>query len=254
MNEWFTVEKLDADTFAISEYRHWEETHCYLLCGSKKALLIDTGLGVGSLRRAVEALTNLSLEVVTTHVHWDHIGGHHEFDSFAVHEAEREWIEGSFPTPLGKVKENLKKQPCELPAEFKIENYRIFSGKPSRILADGDSIDLGGRMVRALHTPGHSPGHLCFYEEDRRALYTGDLIYAGKLDAFYPTTDPESFRNSVHRMELLPVKRILPGHHSLQLPPCFISRVSEAFDRLRAEGKLIQGGGIFPFQGFQIHL
>ena len=46
MSGWFTTEIIDKDTFAISEYRQWEETHCYLLCGTKKAILIDTGLGV----------------------------------------------------------------------------------------------------------------------------------------------------------------------------------------------------------------
>ena len=46
MDTWFTVEAIDRDTFAISEYKHWEETHCYLLCGTEKAILIDTGLGV----------------------------------------------------------------------------------------------------------------------------------------------------------------------------------------------------------------
>ena len=45
MNTWFTVEEVDSQTFAISEYKHWEETHCYLLCGQEKAVLIDTGLG-----------------------------------------------------------------------------------------------------------------------------------------------------------------------------------------------------------------
>ena len=50
MKDWFTVEKIDEDTYAISEYQHWEETHCYLLCGTKRALLIDTGLGVANWR------------------------------------------------------------------------------------------------------------------------------------------------------------------------------------------------------------
>jgi hypothetical protein len=49
MNGWFTVERIDAQTFAISEYRHWEETHCYLLCGQDKSALIDTGLGVSNI-------------------------------------------------------------------------------------------------------------------------------------------------------------------------------------------------------------
>lgn len=51
INDWFTVEEIDHDTFAISEYKHWEETHCYLLCGMEKAVLIDTGLGISDIRK-----------------------------------------------------------------------------------------------------------------------------------------------------------------------------------------------------------
>ena len=79
MDDWFTIEEIDNDTFAISEYKHWEETHCYLLCGTKKAILIDTGLGISNIRSVVECLTTLPVMAVTTHVHWDHIGGHRYF-------------------------------------------------------------------------------------------------------------------------------------------------------------------------------
>lgn len=104
MNGWFTVEKIDAQTFAISEYRHWEETHCYLLCGQDKSALIDTGLGVSNIQCVVDRLTTLPVTVLTTHVHWDHIGGHGLFDRIAVHEAEKDWIDGGFPLPLNEVK------------------------------------------------------------------------------------------------------------------------------------------------------
>ena len=73
MADWFTVEMIDKDTFAISEYKHWEETHCYLLSGTEKAVLIDTGLGVANIKEIVDSLTTLPVLVVTTHVHWDHI-------------------------------------------------------------------------------------------------------------------------------------------------------------------------------------
>ena len=53
---WFTVERLDAGTYAVSEYRHWEETHCYLLLASRNAVLIDTGLGVGDIRQWMNKL------------------------------------------------------------------------------------------------------------------------------------------------------------------------------------------------------
>ena len=89
MSSWFTTEIIDKDTFAISEYRHWEETHCYLLCGTKKAILIDTGLGVANIKKVVDSLTSLPVTAITTHTHWDHIGGHKYFDIIAVHEAEK---------------------------------------------------------------------------------------------------------------------------------------------------------------------
>ena len=105
MGDWFTVEKIDTQTFAISEYQHYEETHCYLLCGQNEAALIDTGLGVSNIKRIVDSLTALPVTVLTTHVHWDHIGGHRFFDRIAVHETEKDWITGYFPLPLKVVKE-----------------------------------------------------------------------------------------------------------------------------------------------------
>ncbi len=67
MSGWFTVEEIDRDTFAISEYRHWEETHCYLLLGLERALLIDTGLGVADIGAVVKGLTRLPVTVGEPH-------------------------------------------------------------------------------------------------------------------------------------------------------------------------------------------
>ena len=86
-DSWFHVACIDPQTFVISEYRHPEEPHCYLLCGETEAVLIDTGLGISDLRAIVDSLTRLPLTVLTTHVHWDHIGAHRLFARFAVHEA-----------------------------------------------------------------------------------------------------------------------------------------------------------------------
>ena len=143
MSSWFTTEIIDKDTFAISEYRHWEETHCYLLCGTKKAILIDTGLGVANIKKVVDSLTSLPVTAITTHTHWDHIGGHKYFDIIAVHEAEKDWLSGKFPIPLQVVKSNLMRKPCDFPSDFKIEEYQIFQGVPQIILHDNDCIDLG---------------------------------------------------------------------------------------------------------------
>ncbi len=254
MDDWFVTEKIDEDTFAISEYRHWEETHCYLVCGAKQAVLIDTGLGIANIKNIVDSLTDLPVTVVTTHVHWDHIGGHKYFDDIAVYESEHDWLAVKFPIPLEVVKRNLTCQLCDFPKDFNLDRYQIFQGEPQKALHDGDVLDLGNRQLTVFHTPGHSPGHCCFYEAERKYLYSGDLLYQGCLDAFYPTTDPLAFWNSVKRVQLLDVLRILPGHHSLSVSADLINKVEKAFSELYSKGKLQQGNGVFDFGEFQIYI
>lgn len=253
-DNWFTIEKIDNDTFVISEYMHWEQTHCYLLLGSKKAVLIDTGLGVSNIRNVVRHITNLPIVVLTTHVHWDHIGGHKYFNEIAVHEKEVSWLSEEFPLPLRKIKEILTSGICDFPREFSIDSYQIFRGHVEKVLHDGDIVDIGNRVIKAIHTPGHSLGHCCFYEENRSYLYSGDLIYRGCLDAYYPTTDPYLFGSSVKKIRLLKVKRILPAHYDLNIPLSMISRIENAFDKLYKSGLLKHGSGIFSFEDFKIHI
>ena len=105
-----------------------------------------------------------------------------------------------------------------------------------------------------VHTAGHSPGHCCFYEQDRKYLYSGDLIYQGCLDAFYPTTDPVLFMQSVEKVRSLEVEKILPAHHRLDISVSLIEEISEAFRELYQKNGLKQGSGIFDFGKFQIHI
>lgn len=254
MDNWFEVEKIDTDTYAISEYKHWEETHSYLLCGTNNAILIDTGLGVANIKKVIDSLTALPVMVITTHVHWDHIGGHKHFDNIAVHEAEKEWLSTQFPISLQVVKNNLTCKPCNFPTDFNPDEYRIYQGVPQRIFRDGDGLDLGNRLLTVIHTPGHSPGHCCFYEQERKYLYSGDLIYRGCLDVFYPTTDPKLFRQSVKKVQQLDINRILPAHHQLTIPVDIVNRIAIAFDSLEDSKQLRQGSGIFDFGDFQIHI
>lgn len=192
--------------------------------------MIDTGLGVANIKKVVDRLTKLPVTVATTHVHWDHIGGHSYFTHIAVYAAERKWLEEEFPIPLQMVKRNLTCKPCEFQSDFSVDHYRIYKGSPDLVFHDGFSFDLGNRQLTAIHTPGHSPGHGCFYEPERKDLYAGDLIYKGCLDAFYPTTDPRQFYQSVKKT--LSIDRVLPAHHQLLIPVDLISRIESAFEAL----------------------
>lgn len=246
MKDWFTIDQVDESTYIISEYQHWEETHCYLLIGSDRALLIDTGLGICNIYEQVRKLTAKPVTAVATHIHWDHIGGHKYFLDFHAHRAEMDWLNGCFPLPIQAAK-NMVADRCELPEDFDINNYEIFQGKPSRMLEDGDTIDLGGRTIQVLHTPGHSPGHLCFWEAERGYLFSGDLVYKGVLFANYPSTDPQSYLTSLEKIAALPASHIFPGHHSLDIHPEIVARMLTAFQRLNALGKLHHGSGTYDY-------
>lgn len=254
MDNWFTVEKIDSHTFAISEYKHWEKAHSYLVIGEKKAALIDTGLGVSNIKNVVSNLTDLSVIVITTHAHWDHIGGHKYFDKIYVHEKDAKCLTDGFPIPLSMVKANLLREPCDFPEEFDAKNHNIFQCRNVYKLNDNDIIDLGKRKLKAIHTPGHSEGHICLYEEETGYLFSGDLIYKGTLDAFYPSTNPFDFMNSVKKVEKLNVKRILPAHYSLDVPISIIKEISAAFSEIYRKGDLVQGKGIFKYKNFNIHI
>lgn len=250
---WFTIDRIDPDSYILSEYRHWEETHCYLLNGTERSLLIDTGLGIGNIADEVRQLTDRPVTAAATHIHWDHIGGHRYFPDFYVHREELGWLSGSFPLPLEAVKAMVADR-CDLPEGYDVSAYELFRGTPSRVLEDGDVIDLGGRTLRVLHTPGHSPGHMCFWEPDRGYLFTGDLVYKGTLFAYYPSTDPQAYLKSLEKAAALPAKRVFPGHHTLEIGPEILTRMRDAFRALDQEDKLRHGSGTFDYGDWAVWL
>ena len=129
MSDWFTIEKIDNNTYAISEYGHWEKMHSYLLIGKTYALLIDTGLGIGNIKKEVDLLTDLPVKVVTTHVHWDHIGGHSLFSDISVHTDDAKWLKSGIPIPINIIKnKQILIQYCLFFIEFQqfiVFHYKI---------------------------------------------------------------------------------------------------------------------------------
>ena len=253
MENWFSTKQIDENTFVISEPNHWEETNCYLLVGKENALLIDTGLGISDISKEVLKITDKPVIAVPTHIHWDHIGGLWNFPEFYVHEAEKDWIEGNFPLSNEFVRKMLVKD-NNLTEHINIDDYAVFQGNPKRILTDGDIIDLGNRKIKVLHTPGHSPGHMCFFEEKTGYLFSGDLIYKGTLFANYESTDPEKYIESVQKISKLPVKRVFPAHHSIDIPPEMILDVHRGLLDIKKQGKLCHGSGLFEFNQWSIIL
>jgi len=253
MNNWFTIDQIDKETYAISEYRHWEETHCYLLNGSEHSLLIDTGLGICNIYDKVIKLTDKPIIAIATHIHWDHIGGHKYFPDFYAHEDELNWLGGEFPLTMEQIK-GMVVDRCELPKGYDVSKYEFFQGEPTKVLKGNEVINIGARFVQIVHTPGHSPGHMCFWEKERGYLFTGDLVYRDTLFAYYPSTDPVAYLNSLEWVSTLPVKRLFPAHHSLNIKPEILNRMRDAFRQLQAEGKLHHGSGTFEYGDWALWL
>ena len=253
MDNWFTIDEIDANTYIISEYRHWEETHCYLLIGNTRSLLIDTGLGISNIYEEVLKLTDRPITAVATHIHWDHIGGHKYFPDFYAHTDEIKWLNGEFPLSIETIREMVVDH-CDLPEGFCVNDYELFQGTPTKVLTDHDIIDIGGREIEVLHTPGHSPGHLCFWEKSSGYLFTGDLVYKDILFAYYPSTDPEAYLDSLEKVAALPVKKVFPAHHSLDIQPEILIRMRKAFEELEENGKLCHGSGTFNYGDWGVWL
>ncbi len=253
METWFTVDQIDSATYCISEYRHWEETHCYLLCGTSRSLLIDTGLGICDISKVVATLTDKPVTAIATHIHWDHIGGHRYYPDFYAHQAELKWLDGGFPQPLEQIKRYVVDR-CDLPEGYDVNTYEFFQGTPTRVLLGGERLDLGDPSITVLHTPGHSPGHMCFWEPERGYLFTGDLVYQDTLFANFPSTDPTAYLRSLEEIAALPVKRVFPGHHALDVSPKLIQEMREALRQLQADGRLHHGSGLWDYGSWAIQL
>lgn len=132
--------------------------------------------------------------------------------------------------------------------------YTIFQGTPTRLLKDGDAIDLGESIIKVVHAPGHSPGHMCFFEAERGYLYTGDLVYKDMLPAYYPSTDPQAYLQSLEKVSSLPVKHVLPAHRTLDIQREILFRMRDALGNLDSDNKLHHGSGVFNYGDWSIWL
>lgn len=159
------TEQIAPDTWRIEEDG---AMNCYLLSGERCALLIDTCGGLGNLRKTVEGLTALPVDVLLTHRHCDHAGGTGWFESFHVHRADLAAIYRVMALrPAMRTIVSIQKQGCFVRAPF----------RPKAIgIGDGHVFDLGARMVKVLHIPGHTRGSIALLDEKTRLMITGDAV------------------------------------------------------------------------------
>ena len=159
--DWYRTRTVGDDVTHIDEPFIHEFYRCNMwhVRGRDRDMLVDSGMGVVSLREWVPLVTERGLTAVASHTHFDHVGCHHEFDDRAVHRAEAEILEA--PTRRATLADPYVTDDIfdVLPPEpYASDSYAVRPARPTRVLDDGDIIDLGDRHFEVIHTPGHSPG------------------------------------------------------------------------------------------------
>lgn len=225
IENWYEVSQLDNCVTAIGEPKHQEEVFCYLIKGRDKDLLIDTGMGVVPITKALEKIRNSSkpLIVANTHWHFDHIGGNSQFDKILVPRNIDEVsgiLRGWRPIDLAKYgfKEGFIQADGRnnTPQNFDAESFSIPSCKNlDPVLKNGFKIDLGERDIFVIETPGHTPGGVCFYDKSNGLLFTGDMLYEGPLYAFEKESDPALYLKSLRKIKRMIGDKFTlhPGHN-----------------------------------------
>ncbi len=228
---WFQVTAPAPGVYAIAEPLHDEHVLSYLVLGDQRAALIDTGMGIGDIAAVVRELTALPVIVLDSHSHFDHIGGNWQFADIAIHRLEADRL------PLGRAHADVARWVTPdafhgpMPPGFDAATYAIAPSVATRILEDGDTIDLGGRTLTALHCPGHSPGGLAFHDATNGLLFSADVAYPAALYAHTPDCHWGDYRRSMARLaELAPALRlVLPSHNADSMSPALLVAMRDAF-------------------------
>ncbi len=213
MTTWYTVRQ-------VAPGVHWlcgalGQENSYLVEGEEYAALIDTGRGLGDIRVPAEALTAKPIVVLNTHGHWDHIGGNHRFEQIGVHALEAEGLRRpSVPPSVRQHLLALRQQGTPLPADVEPAHFVVQPSEPTFFLEQGQEMDLGNRRLAIWHTPGHSPGSVCFVDEEHRLLFAGDTVMEGSLGFYGAGSAPQELLRSLETLAQMAweLDLVLPGH------------------------------------------
>jgi glyoxylase-like metal-dependent hydrolase (beta-lactamase superfamily II) len=255
---WFEVYKPALGLFAIYEPHQSEETIGYLIVGSHRALLFDTGMGISDIKKVTEELTKLPVVVLNSHTHDDHVGGNWQFSTVYGMDTDftRQNAKGSREDAQEEITPD---QICgELPKGFDAKSYSTRPWKISAYIHDGDKIELGSRTIEVIATPGHTPDAISLLDRSNGLLFTGDTYYPAPIWLFRPETDFKAYAASISRLNALaPEVRLVLGAHNVPIAqPIVLTRLVSAFAAVRSgkvpgkpesEGKMLYKVGDISF-------
>lgn len=247
---WYEIYLVASGIYAFYEPGHFQEVISFLVLGSDKALLWDTGMGFAPLKPLIQKLTFLPLTVINSHLHLDHVAGNHEFgaayawpSSAALMARQgrsndllgRSLTAESFakPLPTGMSTQNYTIQPWaflpipqgnDLPDGFGFTtSIRDLSSihAEAQELFTGTAFDLGDRQLDILYTPGHSIDSIMLFDSLTNGIFTGDTVYPASLYAHLLSEEFDVFAtycDTMRRLQLLePACSCIYPSHNLPL-------------------------------------
>ncbi len=231
---WYDVQEFAPDTYQLSEAGRW---NMFLFVGEEKALSLDGGIGVGSVRKLCESITDLPIDHVLTHTHWDHVGAIHEWESVGVHPNGAGKLAGDYSAGCRDFVSTWKGKP--FPQGFDPDSFTIPPGKFGWAVQEGDVIDLGGRTLRVWDTPGHSPCSISLFDDKERVLVTGDLVKPGQsLFIQVPTAVLSDYGPSLRKLQRIAEdfdpKWICSGHTPPYNDPSIIGEMAAFVEEIQA--------------------
>ena len=229
-HRWFEFEKISDDITRIWEPHAIRLMQCNIwhIRGRDRDLLVDTGFGIASLYDAARHTFDKPVSALATHAHLDHVGSLHEFPERIIHRAEAHELDTASER-FSLLREEHPPEVIEMyeragyevdrafitavpHAAFNLTEFVRPAAPATRLVDEGDIIDLGNRTFEVLHLPGHSPGSIGLWEASTATLFSGDAVYDGPLLDELPESDIAVYRDTMRRLENLPVQVVHAGH------------------------------------------
>lgn len=229
-SDWFTVDEINAVTFAISEPHYWQRNNQYLLLGEHRALLFDSGPGRRDIGETVRRLTDLPLTVLGSHMHYDHIGNHSRL-------ARRYGARIAVPDlPITRAM-RTGNQVCPPLFARLTPGPRCFP--VHEWIRTGESIDLGDRHIELVPLAGHTADSVGVLDREHGLLLIGDFLYdapvvpGAVLAGAIPTARVRGYLDSARRVRSMrDGARILSGHYTKQIDPARLDDLATAAQRV----------------------